>query len=408
VNAHAAAVVILASTARVPLLSGLMTLLTREPTVGTTSVGGLDAVVVEPRAKTVRTIVFLNGGTRLGCDHPAFRRVARGMGRAGCRVVAPELPGLKDGRLTPPTLTAVVTAVREVAPSGAITLFGISAGGSLALLAAADPALDGRVEKVVAIAPWADLDAIVELAKTGTYEGRARATTPIVQEFVSSSLAEIPDGDLADAVERLSPLRVADRIRVPVELAAAPDEGYFPIEEVRKLAAALPNARLTVTTLLDHVRLRPKVRLRELARFTWFTARCFGGTRKERRATQPLRFLTVGTGGYAVGLFVFAFLYELGTPYAGASVAAYLLANALMYLGNRYFTFRLGREGFWSAYARYVAVGLAVAAANVAVLAALVEELGLGARVGQALSLLLISPAAFVAFKRWTFKLRTS
>lgn len=125
-------------------------------------------------------------------------------------------------------------------------------------------------------------------------------------------------------------------------------------------------------------------------------------------AMQPLRFLAVGTGGYVVGLLAFAALYSSGAPYAGASGAAYLFANALMYLGNRYFTFRLGHDGFWNAYARYLAVGLLVAGVNAALLAALVERAGIEPRIGQAISLLLIAPAAFVLFKRWTFQLRAT
>ena len=72
-----------------------------------------------------------------------------------------------------------------------------------------------------------------------------------------------------------------------------------------------------------------------------------------------------------------------------------------------YFTFRLGNEGFWGAYLRYMIVGAVVAVLNVAILAALVEWLGLDSRVGLAISLLLITPAAFILFKRWTFKVKT-
>jgi putative flippase GtrA len=171
----------------------------------------------------------------------------------------------------------------------------------------------------------------------------------------------------------------------------------------------LPDARLTFTTLLDHVTLRPSVRVRDLVRFVRFTARSFGARPSPKsvgRAGQPAKFLAVGSGGYAVGLFVFAALYAAGLPYAAASVAAYLSANALMYLGNRYFTFQLGHDGFWRAYGRYVGVGVVIALLNALLLLGLVEVCGLGARLGQALSLLLIAPAAFVAFKRWTFKLR--
>jgi putative flippase GtrA/acetyl esterase/lipase len=402
VNSHVAALIVLATTARIRL-----PMRAREPQVGRTTVGGVQAVVVHPRRAARGTIVFLNGGTRLGCDHPAVQRLVRGMGRAGCAVIAPELPRLKVGELTPATLDAVVDTAS--AAGERITLFGVSAGASLALLAAAEPALRGRVEMVVAIAPWADLEAVVRLATTGIYDGRPHSTTPLVRQFVEVSLAATPD--VQAAFETLSPLRVADRIDVPVELAAAGDDGYFPLAEAEKLAAALPNARLTVTSLLDHVRLRRGGRLRDLVRFWRFTARSFGGSvegKKRRRAAQPLRFVTVGAGGYAVGLIVFAGLYDAGAPYAGASVAAYLSANALMYLGNRYFTFRLGHDGFVRAYGRYVAVGAAIAVLNAALLGGFVEGCGLEARLGQALSLLVVTPPAFVAFKRWTFRVNPS
>lgn len=440
-RSHTAALIVMATTARIPLLTPFIRLLTEEPRVESTTVGGVYCTLVRPRADEARgTIVFLNGGTRLGCNHPAVQRLVRGMGRAGCLVVAPELPGLKDGEVTPATLDAAVeaaAAAAATAPTGQIVLFGVSAGASLALLAAADPALEGRVSTVVAIAPWAELDPIVRMATTGFYDGAARETTQLVQHFVASSLrsAAAPGQDrravdellanrdpqrfdalraalppAVDAVlEQFSPLRATDRLDVSVELVSAADDGYFPLAEPEKLAAALPHARLTVTSLLDHVRLRPSARVRDLVRFTRFTARSFGAAvgakKKQRRVAQPLKFLTVGAGGYAVGLLAFAVLYSAGAPYAGASGVAYLFANALMYVGNRYFTFRLGHTGFWKAYARYLTVGLLVAAVNAALLSVLVETTGVDARVGQAVSLLLLAPFAFALFKRWTFRL---
>jgi putative flippase GtrA len=123
------------------------------------------------------------------------------------------------------------------------------------------------------------------------------------------------------------------------------------------------------------------------------------------RAAQPARFLVVGAAGYGVNLLTFALLVRADVGYVLASVASYLVANALMYLGNRYFTFRLGHDGFWSAYGRYLLVGFVVVALNAAVLAALVEGVGLDETLAQALSLLAVTPVAFVLFKRWTFRL---
>ena len=126
------------------------------------------------------------------------------------------------------------------------------------------------------------------------------------------------------------------------------------------------------------------------------------------RAAQPARFLAVGAAGYVVNVATFAALVAAEVKYVFASVVSYVVSNVLMYLGNRYFTFRLGHEGFWSAYARYLLVGLVVVAMNVAVLTVLVEGLGLDETLAQALSLLIVVPPAFVMFKRWTFRLRAT
>jgi putative flippase GtrA len=124
--------------------------------------------------------------------------------------------------------------------------------------------------------------------------------------------------------------------------------------------------------------------------------------------TQPVKFVLVGACGYAVNLVAFAALFTLGVAYVAASLVAYFGSNALMYLGNRYFTFRLGNGGFWPAYLRYLLVGCIVAGLNAALLATLVEGAGADPRVGQALSLAALTPVAFVLNKRWTFQLRTT
>ena len=123
-------------------------------------------------------------------------------------------------------------------------------------------------------------------------------------------------------------------------------------------------------------------------------------------AAQPARFLVVGAAGYAVNLVIFAGLHTTGLTYVLNSIVSYFIANALMYFGNRYFTFRLGHDGFWSAYLRYVIVGAVVAGLNAGILAALVQGTGIDSRIGVAISLLVITPVAFVLFKRWTFRVK--
>ncbi|MER3410641.1 MAG: hypothetical protein C4306_11315, partial [Thermoleophilia bacterium] len=53
-------------------------------------------------------------------------------------------------------------------------------------------------------------------------------------------------------IARLSPLRLASRLRAPVELLSAPHDKYFPPDESRLLAQRVPRARLTITTTLGH------------------------------------------------------------------------------------------------------------------------------------------------------------
>ena len=122
-------------------------------------------------------------------------------------------------------------------------------------------------------------------------------------------------------------------------------------------------------------------------------------------AAQPVKFLIVGTAGYFANLGVFALLFGAHVPYVPASILSYFISNAMMYFGNRYFTFGLGHQGFWGAYLRYCLVGGVVAGLNAALLVLIVKLLHLDPRIGQALSLLLVTPVGFVLFKRWTFRI---
>ncbi|MGH2920541.1 MAG: hypothetical protein ACRDKU_00520, partial [Gaiellaceae bacterium] len=64
------------------------------------------------------------------------------------------------------------------------------------------------------------------------------------------------------------------RVRAPVEIVVPPSDMYFPPEEARALAAALPRAHLTVTATLDHTRPQASLsHLRSLLRFDRFVVR---------------------------------------------------------------------------------------------------------------------------------------
>ncbi len=119
--------------------------------------------------------VFVNGAHPLRRREPVVERLADGLARAGFVVVNPDLPGLGEGEITGRTLDAAI-AVTEAATAlpyvrgGRVALCGVSAGASLALLVAQQPALADRVSVVAAVTPWADLERILFLATTRHYE----------------------------------------------------------------------------------------------------------------------------------------------------------------------------------------------------------------------------------------------
>jgi pimeloyl-ACP methyl ester carboxylesterase len=199
---------------------------------------------------------------------------------------------------------ARATVAREETRDGRIALVGVSVGAALALLIAEDPSLARRVSVVGGIAPYADLRNVVRLATTGHYSERGKlvryTTDPFLVRVATRSLmAEASAGGARNAVARLlanrdpgrfetlyaalppeihtnhvrlSPIVRVSRLRAPVELASSPRDKYFPVAESRALVARAPEARLTVTTTLDHAIPEPGD-IPDLVRFDAFVVR---------------------------------------------------------------------------------------------------------------------------------------
>jgi pimeloyl-ACP methyl ester carboxylesterase len=216
---------------------------------------------------------------------------------------------------------------------GRVALIGASMGAGLALLTAARPGLSDRITVVAAVAPFANLEKLVCLATTRCYgEDGERGRYEVAElhrRVVAGSLVALLDegtdrerlwgvldrleaegrdpldlprdvgglGEPARAVVRLltnddatrfpqlyralpesmlavlgqmSPASVGAAVSAPVEIAVPPTDVYFPLEEALALERALPTARLTVTSTLDHT--RPTASLRRLAELRAFDA----------------------------------------------------------------------------------------------------------------------------------------
>jgi pimeloyl-ACP methyl ester carboxylesterase len=237
--------------------------------------------------------------------------------------------------LRPQTLVAAVESATGGADApetraGRIGLVGVSVGGTVALLAAAEPRLAERISVVAAIAPFTDLEKVMMLATTGTYRGSeghqpypvppslavglarslvaALPSTPDARALGCAldrldplrddplgPLREAPCGSLGPAaatvqalllnrdpsrfadlyaalpsdvrqiVAELSPLRSAARLIAPVEIATAPRDKYFPLDESLALQRQARHVRITVTSALAHA--TPRMSLGNLAAF---------------------------------------------------------------------------------------------------------------------------------------------
>jgi putative flippase GtrA len=105
-----------------------------------------------------------------------------------------------------------------------------------------------------------------------------------------------------------------------------------------------------------------------------------------REALRMLRFGIVGVANTAIYTGTYAGLLAIGVPYLGASVLAYLVAISIAYFLNHRFTFRVADHSS-SLVVRFFAVQAGAAVANIALLALLVEGVGMGPLVAQFVTL---------------------
>jgi acetyl esterase/lipase len=298
VRAYGQAAYVLAATLELP---GTNASGRAAPTVDESPLGAIPMTIVRPHGPPPwPTLLFVNGATPDGRAHPVVRRLALALGRSGFAVYIPELRGISCGELTPTTLASAIECARLIADSpetldGRLALSGVSIGGTLALLVAADETLGTRISLVAGIAPFTDLRKVVRLATTGVYRdgstdipyptppslaaGLARSLAAMVPPNSDSIRELLANRDAAQfdrlydalpreihvAVEALSPRSVASQIHARVEIATAPRDTYFPVAESLALTRTT-QARVTVTSALSHA--RPHLDPRNLAGLT--------------------------------------------------------------------------------------------------------------------------------------------
>ena len=115
-----------------------------------------------------------------------------------------------------------------------------------------------------------------------------------------------------------------------------------------------------------------------------------------------VRYLLVGGLGTAINFASYAAMLALGVPYAVAAGLGYALGMVTSYPLQRRWTFAAG-EHRWRFLARYCAVQLFGLAANVAVIAVLVEVAAVPELPAQALSIAIVVAVTYQLNRRWSF-----
>jgi pimeloyl-ACP methyl ester carboxylesterase len=218
VDAQVRAAVVISSVLEAPILTPGVEVVSGEPGFEDVSVAGNPALVARPAGEGPWPAIFLvNGTVAKGRKLPEVRNLAEGFARAGYIVVVPDLPGLTEDEITPETARETVDVAREVSErpdveGGEVALVGVSTGATLALVAAEDPALRGKVSLVAGVAPYSNIKTVLNIATTGHYhrpggEPVRYEADPFLSYVVARSLvAVLPSGEdrLALSAERMT------------------------------------------------------------------------------------------------------------------------------------------------------------------------------------------------------------
>ena len=278
VDAQARAVVVISSVLDAPVLAPAVRATSGDPRLSDTRVAGYPSLVARPAGEGPWPTIFLvNGTVPEGRKLPGVRHLAEGFARAGYLAVVPDLPGLTEDRITPQTVDAATQAAREIsarpdAEDGEVAMVGVSTGATLALLAAEDPRLEGKVSLVAGVAPFSNIKTVLSVATTGHYrrpDGKLvrYEATPFLSYVVARSLvAALPPGE--------------DKQTLSAEIASVGRENPDPLQNLRSRPTddLGPEARSVVRLLAN----------RDPERFDDLYADLPGGVRHDLEELSPL------------------------------------------------------------------------------------------------------------------------
>jgi pimeloyl-ACP methyl ester carboxylesterase len=270
-----------------------------------TVIDGVEGDLYDPRG-SAPGVVLVPGATPHGVDDPRVVRLAYALAGAKRVVFVPVLD-LYNEQLVQADVDRIARAAAALARQsehGRVALLGISFGGSLALVAAADPRLHDRVVQVAVFGAFFDLVGVIQAATTGVSlvdgtrigwdrDPRAEAVVrdqvlellPHAERVVARqaldgrrSVDSLPPGAQAVAIllandnpaytyrlasrlpegirqrlAQISPLSIAGRLDLPVLAMHSTDDPLVPYGELLRLGQTLPEAQLVTLGSFRHI-----------------------------------------------------------------------------------------------------------------------------------------------------------
>lgn len=176
-------------------------------------------------------LVVVPGLARAGKDDPRLVAFAETLARAGFEVLVPDLAGLRQLRVEAADSRAIADAVLYLDSRGGdrgVGLIAISFAAGPALAALFEPGVGARVDIVVTVGGYHDLDAVIGYATTGHYRAGAgepwlrRTPNPLAKwVIVASNAPRLDDpGDRA-VLTAIAERKLADPGADVADLAAA-------------------------------------------------------------------------------------------------------------------------------------------------------------------------------------------
>jgi pimeloyl-ACP methyl ester carboxylesterase len=223
----------------------------------------VDADLYRAKGEVRGTLLIVSGASRTGKGDPRLVRLAASLAASGITVLVPEYPTLAALKVTPAIIpdiqqtVAFLTSRQDLAPHGRIGILAISFSVGPAVIAALQPDVGSRLDVLVGLGGYYDVEQLLTFLTTGWYHDEAghwRYHSPNRYGqwvFLLSNVAGLTDAHDRQRLTTMAERRLADPKADITDLAAGlgPEgQAIYALltnddpQRVPRLIAALPGS----------------------------------------------------------------------------------------------------------------------------------------------------------------------